>query len=594
MQNPDGSFPEFSWYYTVRFTAGLGNPVFPFANESYTHKGTSLTIDQLDCFDFTMNTPNMTINRSSGVWNIDGRMVIADGTVNFLNTANINIKENYVQSGGNVNFSNGFNNADVFVGLNCLKYGGIINVNPGQTFTLNGSSNGILQGPFPFQNLTINKSQLSGSRNVNAWSDQTVNGILTLQQGNLIMKGPPPNYTQYTLIIGPNGSVGGGGFIQGGMTVFLPPSPAPNGGDSPDNLLVNFPVGTANGPSPVSIDFSSVISGGTLTIEAIQNVHPNTIDSSETLGRYWKITKDNNLAFTSADITFNYRPEDFNGTTFSEAIDEASMIVGKYDASWSYPSIFTRTPGGINDGGSITISGVTSFSDFTMFKSQLSANIRVFLEGPFSSGSMSTSLNTGGNIPLNQPYNTTPWNYNGTETVGSIPSGVVDWVLLELRSNTTTQLLQEEQHSLRSNGSLVDLDGTSNVSFPGVQAGNYYLVVYHRNHLPIMTANPVQVSNNPTLFDLSTGQGQAFGTNAMKNLGGGVYGLYTADTDGSGTVNASDRSNTWNQRNLSGYYGTDVDLSGTVNAADRSAVWNNRNISTQVPAPVNRPDNRNC
>ena len=69
----------------------------------------------------------------------------------------------------------------------------------------------------------------------------------------------------------------------------------------------------------------------------------------------------------------------------------------------------------------------------------------------------------------------------------------------------------------------------------------------------------------------------------MKDLGGGYFGAYTGDSDGSGTVNAGDRSNSWNQRNLSGYYGTDVDLSGTVNAGDRSVIWNNRNLSTQVP-----------
>jgi len=69
----------------------------------------------------------------------------------------------------------------------------------------------------------------------------------------------------------------------------------------------------------------------------------------------------------------------------------------------------------------------------------------------------------------------------------------------------------------------------------------------------------------------------------MIDLGGGVYGVYTADTDGNGTINASDRSNGWNERNLSGYYGTDVNLSGTVDAGDRSVIWNNRNISTQVP-----------
>ena len=217
-----------------------------------------------------------------------------------------------------------------------------------------------------------------------------------------------------------------------------------------------------------------------------------------------------------------------------------------------------------------------------------STKIKIFLEGPYSSGSMSTELNTAGYIPLSQPYNTAPWNYNGFETVQSIPTGV-DWVLVELRTNTTIPILRRAAFLL-SNGSLVDLDGTSNVSFPGLPAGNYYLVVYHRNHIPIMTANPVQVSETPTLFDISAGSGQAYGINAMKDLGGGVYGLYTADTDGSGTVNAADRSNIWNDRNLSGYYGTDVDLSGTVNAADRSSVWNNRNLTTQVPTPVDDPE----
>lgn len=43
-------------------------------------------------------------------------------------------------------------------------------------------------------------------------------------------------------------------------------------------------------------------------------------------------------------------------------------------------------------------------------------------------------------------------------------------------------------------------------------------------------------------------------------------------------------------RKQAGYYGTDVDLNGTVNASDRSAVWNNRNISTQVPTPVDNPN----
>lgn len=215
--------------------------------------------------------------------------------------------------------------------------------------------------------------------------------------------------------------------------------------------------------------------------------------------------------------------------------------------------------------------------------------VKFFMEGPYSGGSMSTALNTGGFIPLTQPFNTSPWNYTGTESVASIPLGVVDWTLIELRSTTTTVVARRAAF-IKSDGSLVDLNGTSQLSFASVVPGNYYVVIYHRNHLAVMTANTVNLSNNPTLYDLTLSQNQAYGTNPMQNLGTGVFGLYTGDTDGSGTVNASDRSGTWNQRNLSGYYGRDVDLSGTVNAGDRSTVWNNRNISTQVPAPVDNPN----
>ncbi|MBP1682619.1 MAG: Cell wall protein Awa1p, partial [Ignavibacteriaceae bacterium] len=113
--------------------------------------------------------------------------------------------------------------------------------------------------------------------------------------------------------------------------------------------------------------------------------------------------------------------------------------------------------------------------------------------------------------------------------------------------------------------------------------GNYYLVIYHRNHIPIMSSNSTYLDYVSVQYDFTNSQSKAFGTNPMKDLGGGYFGAYTGDTNGSGTVDASDRSNAWNQRNVSGYNGSDVNLSGTVDAADRSVIWNNRNLSTQVP-----------
>ncbi len=78
-----------------------------------------------------------------------------------------------------------------------------------------------------------------------------------------------------------------------------------------------------------------------------------------------------------------------------------------------------------------------------IFRSIPSANIKVFLQGPYSSGTMSTALRDNGFVPLAQPYNIAPFNYNGTEAVDTVPAGIVDWVLLELRSDLTTQVSQK-------------------------------------------------------------------------------------------------------------------------------------------------------
>ena len=75
-----------------------------------------------------------------------------------------------------------------------------------------------------------------------------------------------------------------------------------------------------------------------------------------------------------------------------------------------------------------------------------------------------------------------------------------------------------------SDGSVVDLDGSSQVKFNGIVPGNYYIVIRHRNHLPIMSANPVNLSfTNSLLYDFSTAQTQAYGTQPMKDFGGGVF-----------------------------------------------------------------------
>ncbi len=124
-------------------------------------------------------------------------------------------------------------------------------------------------------------------------------------------------------------------------------------------------------------------------------------------------------------------------------------------------------------------------------------NLKVYLEGAYNSGSMSTSLNTLGNLPLKQPYNYSPFSYNGGEEVTCIPEGTVDWVLVELRSGTSADTRVSRRAAfLKSDGSIVDLDGASALKLYIITAGNYYVVVYHRNHLAVMSNSAIPLTTN--------------------------------------------------------------------------------------------------
>lgn len=223
------------------------------------------------------------------------------------------------------------------------------------------------------------------------------------------------------------------------------------------------------------------------------------------------------------------------------------------------------------------------------------AQLSAFLQGPYSGGTMTTALNAI--IPLSQPYNVSPWNYNGTESVASgffsSHLNIVDWVLIELRATTASSSVEERRACfILNNGSIVDLDGSSPVVFDKTDGNSYYVVIRHRNHLAIMSANTLTLSSSlagvyltggSSIYSFSSAQTQAYGTNPMNDLGT-EFGMWMGDSDASGVIDVTDRANTWNLRNASGVYnGSDTDLSNVIDVSDRASTWNNRNRLTQVP-----------
>jgi hypothetical protein len=216
----------------------------------------------------------------------------------------------------------------------------------------------------------------------------------------------------------------------------------------------------------------------------------------------------------------------------------------------------------------------------------VSVNIKALLEGPYIAAGDTMQTLLGSTIPLKHPYGGAPWNYAGTDSVLSVPAGVVDWVLVELRSgsaaNTSVGTLAG---FIKKDGTVVGLDGTNPIRFATVKYGNYFAVLRHRNHLAIMSAKTLGLSGGSDLYDFRIAQTKAFnnGANGMKALSGGKFGLFAADANASGDITITDRA-LWRVQNTQlGYYSADFNLSGDVTITDR-ALWRaNSTLLSQVP-----------
>ena len=222
----------------------------------------------------------------------------------------------------------------------------------------------------------------------------------------------------------------------------------------------------------------------------------------------------------------------------------------------------------------------------------LNLDLLVYLEGPFSGTEMTTALNTSEVIPLAQPYNTAPWNYSGLESVAAIPNGdVVDWVLIELRdaadaaSATSATRIARKAAFLKKDGSIVGTDGTSFLQFNNSITQQLYVVIWHRNHLGVLSANALSETAGVYNYDFSTAMTQAYNGGAgYKLIGSGIYGMAGGDNDADGDVDLTDIASWKTDAGNAGYKSTDFDLNTQVSNSDKNDVWvENTTIIGQVP-----------
>jgi len=115
--------------------------------------------------------------------------------------------------------------------------------------------------------------------------------------------------------------------------------------------------------------------------------------------------------------------------------------------------------------------------------------IRVFLEGAYSSqeGIMTASLSQSGQLPTHSPYSENP------RQIDIMPANITDWILIQLRNTVNGPSVVSKSVLLRQDGFLVADDGLTAQVTLNCKTGFYYLVLRHRNHLSIISTEPVHI-----------------------------------------------------------------------------------------------------
>jgi len=217
--------------------------------------------------------------------------------------------------------------------------------------------------------------------------------------------------------------------------------------------------------------------------------------------------------------------------------------------------------------------------------------LKVFLEGPYAGGGlMNTVLNDNALLPLTSPY-------GGGESVSSIPAAdIVDWVSVELRdavspsdaSSATKLAGWPKAFFLKSDGSIVGLNGLSPTNIGTISVtNNLYVIIRHRNHISIMSANGMALIGNSYGYDFSIAVTQAYGgASGYKELrlSPGICGMVDGNADGDAEIGANDFT-VWSQNiGLGAYLPFDIDMDADVGANDFTEWSRVIGLGNNIPA----------
>ncbi len=289
----------------------------------------------------TSGLNNLTINRANGI-SLGGDVTV----------------------GGTLTLTSGA----LSIGANTLTINGAISATSG-SLTGGSSSNISIGGSGASTTLpavTLNNLTMNRPNGITLGGNVTVGGTLTLSSGNITA-------SSFPLALGTSAAISQtSGYVIGYLRK-----------DFSGAVSFVFTVGTANGYSPVDVNGSATGAQG-LTVSATQSCHPSMYDCTHALQRYWTLTPTADFGLT-LDLTFHYLAGDVQGT-------ESAYYIVKYSGGWSFPDLQSVDPG-THTG---TVSGVTSFSDWTLAEGSAPTAVKLIsLSATEQGGKVLVSWRTG-------------------------------------------------------------------------------------------------------------------------------------------------------------------------------------------------------
>ena len=205
----------------------------------------------------------------------------------------------------------------------------------------------------------------------------------------------------------------------------------------------------------------------------------------------------------------------------------------------------------------------------------ITVDARVYLQGAYDRDELNMLTRLADILPRRQPYWVAPWNYPATTTVMHVPndrpglsgvtSTIVDWVLVELRSGANAAVaatgprpttngraaglllrdgrivgINEEAPTV---GEALSLGGVRFVGAELPQDGNVYVLIRHRNHLPVISAASAATGPSPNCdvdYCVDFRRTQSHSGCEQVRLSDGSYAMYAGDVNRSGRIRFGD------------------------------------------------------